>query len=154
MYAPPPPPFLLEPHWFFPIFVVMWVLILGVLAVLGSWRELGQRFRSGSKIDGERYRFVSGSLGKGYFPVNYSSCLFVTANRSGFELSILFLFRVFHPRLFIPWSSVESVRREKHWFFNYTAVYLHGFSKRLLLSGRVGQRILEFYEQTKLGILA
>ncbi len=154
MYVPPPPPFLLESQWFFPIFVLMWVAICGVLSVLGGWRELGVQFRARSDTDGERFRFVSGSLGKGYFPVNYSSCLFITVNPSGFELSILFLFRMFHPRLFIPWSSIESARREKHWFFNYTAVYLHGFSKRLHLSGRVGRRILEFYEQTKLGILA
>jgi hypothetical protein len=77
--------------------------------------------------------------------VHYRNALFVTVGRSGLSLSVLFLFRVLHPPLFIPWSAVEAVRPERFWLVNRTAVYLRGFDKRMLFRGRAGQKILEAF---------
>jgi hypothetical protein len=48
---------------------------------------------------------------------NYGNCLTFGADFSGFYLSILFLFRLWHPPLFLPWQEVSVRRRFKVLFF-------------------------------------
>ena len=131
--------------WFLLLFVVAWLGACGMLSLMGGWHRLATRFRSASDINGEKYRFASMSLGSGLFPVRYRNTLFVTVGRSGMALSVLFLFRVLHPPLFIPWSAVETVRPEMSWLTKQTAVYVRGFHKRLLFRGRAGKKILETF---------
>ena len=85
------------------------------------------------------------SLGSGLFPVNYGNCLFVTVGHLGLALSVLFMFRILHPPLLIPWSAIEAVRPEKFWFMTRIAVYVRGLNKRLLFPRRVGKKILETF---------
>ncbi len=47
----------------------------------------------------------------------------------------------------IFWQALENVRRERFWFLYYTAIHIRRFSKRLLLRGRAGDKILEYYQQ-------
>jgi hypothetical protein len=116
--------------------------ICAVLSRLGGWWELARRFKNADDIDGERFRFRSGSLGWGVFPVNYGSCLFATVGRGGFSLSILFPFRFMHPPLLIPWSAVERCEQVRFWFVRHTAVHVTGFGRRLLFMGGLGRAIL------------
>jgi hypothetical protein len=111
-----PSPDLSEPQWFLPLFALMWFGIGGLLSVLSGWWSLASRFPAADSIKGENYRFVSGSMGLGFFPVNYGSCLFVTINEKGFRVAILFLFRFLSPPLFIPWAQVESVAEKRFLF--------------------------------------
>ena len=132
-------------EWFLPLFVVTWVFTCAMLSFVGGWRRLAVRFPASSAIDGDKFRFASMSLVSGHFPVRYNNSLFVTVGRAGLALSVLFLLRVMHPPLFIPWSAIETVRPERFWLVSGTAVYLRGFNKRLLFRGRAGKKILEAF---------
>jgi hypothetical protein len=138
-----------DSEWFFPAFVVFWLAICGVLSIMGGWRELAERFKSDAPVEGERFRFRSGAMGSGLFPVSYGGCLFATVGPKGFALSILFLFRFLHPRLVVPWSAVERCEPVKFWFMNYIAVHIVGFGRRVLFDGNLGKKVLETWTQAR-----
>lgn len=131
--------------WFLLLFAVAWLILCALLSLMGGWRRLATRFPASSDTGGEEFRFASMSLGSGLFPVRYRNSLFVTVGHSGLGLSVVFLFRVMHPPLFIPWSAVETVRPEQSWMMNHVAVYIRGFDKRLAFRGRAGKKILEAF---------
>lgn len=134
--------------WFLPAFV-LWLVICGVLSLLGGWYHLAARFKSDERFDGEQFRFRSGSMGWDAFPVSYRSTLFATVGARGFALSVLFPFRFLHPQLVIPWSAVERCEHVKVWFANRVAVHIAGFSRRLLFRGDLGERILDAWSQSR-----
>jgi hypothetical protein len=141
-----PPSELFQPQWFLPFFLCFWLAISAVLALAGGWFSLSREFSSDEAIEGERFRFASGSLGRWPFPVTaYRSCLFLTVNNSGFRLSILFVFRFLSPPLFIPWSAVKSVEPGRFLFVRYTLVRLLRGWPALAISGRAGQGLAEIY---------
>jgi len=137
----PPPDYLLEPQYFYPLFALMWVGIVAVLSVLGGWARLSSRYPSRSNETGQRFRFASMALGASLFPVNYSHCLTVQVGSSGIGIRPFILFRLFHAPLFIPWSAVAECKRKKRIFGMYTAVYLADPANRLLFGGRLGEVI-------------
>jgi hypothetical protein len=121
-------------------FIVSWLLIGSLLSVIGGWYALARRFRSDDDIDAERFRFRSGGIGWGVFPVNYGNCLFATVGRRGRALSILLPFRFMHPPLVIPWSAVERCEPMRMWLSRYVAVYVTGFRpRRLIFAGALGR---------------
>lgn len=136
---------MLEPQWFIPLFALMWFGIGGLLSLLSGWWSLASRFRATDTIQGENFRFVSGSMGLRFFPVNYSSCLFVTINDEGFRVAILFVFRFLSPPLFIPWEGVESMVENRFLFMRYAAIRIRENWPMLSFYGRAGKRILEAY---------
>jgi hypothetical protein len=140
-----PPPELLEPQWFIPLFALMWFAISGLLSLLGGWWSLASRFPVEEEIQGERFRFVSGSMGLPFVPVNYGNCLFLTINDQGFRLGILFLFRFLSPPLFIPWASVDSVVEKRFLLMRYTAIRIRENWPVVSFYGKAGKRILETY---------
>lgn len=139
----------MEPQWFFPIFVAGWFLMTGLLAHVGGWARLAEQFRAEAAPSGERFRFLSGSMGNRFFPVNYGGCLFLTVAREGLYLSVLFLFRFQSPPLFIPWHSVESITEERRFFTRYTIITVRDVWPRIALRGQVGDRVKAAYEQVK-----
>ncbi len=141
------PATLMEPQWFLPFFVFLWVCIAVLLATLGGWAGLAQWYRAVQPLEGQRFRFVSGSMGASAFPVSYGGCLFVTVGEAGFGLSVLFLFRLFSPPLFIPWSAVESVQEKRFLFSRYTAIRLRGRWPTISFRGAAGEEISRVYAQ-------
>jgi hypothetical protein len=131
------------------VLVVLWLPICAFISILSGWRELAERFKSDAPLEGERFRFRSGAMGARFFPVNYGSCLFATVGPKGFALSILVLFRFLHPRLVVSWSAVERCEPVKYWFMNYIAVHIIGFSRRILLNGSLGRKVLETWSQAR-----
>ncbi len=76
------------------------------------------------------------------FPTGYGNCLTVAVSGAGVRLSVLFLFRIMHPPLVIPWSAIESVvSQEQLWFGYRTTIRIRDFDRRLTLKGRAGKRI-------------
>lgn len=127
------------------LLAIAWLGVCALISLMGGWHRLAAKFRATSASRGEEIRFVSMTLGTGLFPARYRNALFVTVGPSGVGLSVIFLFRVLHPPLFIPWSAVQSVQRERSWLVNHVAVSLHGFDKRLFFRGRAGKKILETF---------
>src|SRR5262245_13408990 len=141
-----PVPSWVQPQWFLPTFIVTWLFVTGLLAYLGGWVSLAERFRAERSVDGERFRFASGSVGLRYVPVSYGNCLFVTVNREGLYLSIFFPFRFLSPPLFIPWSRVESIQEGRILFFRYYVIVIRDNWSRITLRGTPGRRAKETYE--------
>jgi hypothetical protein len=96
---------------FMALFVAMWVAICGLLAQLGGWSTLASRFSASGHVEGVRKWLVSADLRRPWnpLPVNYSNCLKITVGAQGFRLAPIFLFRAFHPPLWVPWQDVASV---------------------------------------------
>lgn len=142
----PLPQWLLEPQWFLPLFVLLWVGICGLLSLFSGWSGLNSYFRAQQPVLGERFRFVSASMGNRFFPVHYRNCLFITVNDSGFRLSIFFPFRFLTPPLFIPWEAVESIEPRRFLFFlRYSVIRLRDRWPAISVHGGAGQRIAEVY---------
>src|SRR5262245_465054 len=139
----------LQSPWFFVLFAAMWLGAVAGLAWASGWRALAERFRSARPVDGERFRFVTGWIGKSKsFPVQYRGALFITISGEGFLLSMFFPFRLCSPPLFIPWTEVESVTDEEAWFVNRAVVCIRGSPTIIMIAGRAGQRIAEAYAQS------
>jgi hypothetical protein len=135
----------LAPLWFMLLFAGMWLVITGVLSRVSGWTSLATQFRATQPTSGEKFRFVSGSVGKKGFPVGYRNCLFVSVGERGLGLAILFLFRFQSPSLFIPWSQVESVAEKKIFFARYVVICLRNQWPAISLRGPAGERVKEVY---------
>ena len=135
----------MQPQWFFPMFVLMWVSICALLSMLGGWTSLAGEFRATQRTDGQRFRFVSGSMGAPMFPVSYGGCLFVTVNEAGFGLSILFPFRPLSPPLFIPWTEVVSAETKRFFFVSRAVVRLHEHWPAISIRGAAGKSIVDAF---------
>ena len=90
----------------------MWVGVCYIISRIGGWTELGTIYRTTNPFPPTRYYFVSAVMRAS---VNYGSCLTVSADLEGIYLKTFFLFRVFHPPLFIPWGDLDYME-EKIWF--------------------------------------
>jgi hypothetical protein len=146
--ASTPAPEMLQPQWFLPFFLCLWLVLSAVLALTSGWIGLSREFRSEEPIEGQRFRFASGSLG--LWPLaatSYGSCLFLTVNDSGFRLSIFFLFRFLCPPLFIPWSAVKSVEARRFLFFRYAVVRLLRGWPAVAVRGNAGRYLEETYRR-------
>jgi hypothetical protein len=137
----PPSPWFLEPVWFPVFFLLLWAGITGLLAILSGWASLAGYFRADGQLEGERFRFVSGSMGARLFPVNYRGSLFLTVNQAGFRLAIFFPFRLLSPPLFIPWKAVASVESKRLLFFRYVVVRLRDQWPTISIRGAAGREV-------------
>jgi hypothetical protein len=85
------------------VFPLFWCFIVWMLSWVSGWRRLSRRYASGSRpVAGERHAGVTGMVGL----VSYRHVLTLHFAGDGFFLEPLVLFKVGHPRLFIPWSEV------------------------------------------------
>jgi len=83
--------------------VALWLLIAYIIASLGGWRVLALRFRLQGDFSGTRWTWQSAMM-RGFS--NYNNCLIVGADNAGLFLKTIFLFRLAHPALYIPWAEV------------------------------------------------
>ncbi len=141
-------PLFMQPQWLPFTFVVMWAVITGLLAHISGWAGLSSHFRAAAPPSGERFRFVSGSMGLKSFPVSYGGCLFLDVNTHGFRLSILFPFRFQSPPLFVPWSQVASVTEKKFLFMAFTELRLRDHWPTISIRGKAGKFIQEAYARS------
>lgn len=136
---------LVEPQWLLLLFAFIWLGVGALLSRMGGWSRLAGSFRAKYPASGERFRFVSGSVGAGRLPVNYNSCLFVVVSRRGVHLSILFPLRFRSPPLFIPWSEVESVTEKQFMRTFGVSIHLRGSWPTISVRGQAGHSIRAAY---------
>jgi hypothetical protein len=136
-------PAFLQPPWFFLYFGLLWFGVTGVLAHGSGWATLAERFRSDDSVQGERFRFASGSMGRRWVPVSYSNCLFVTVTPTGLRLSVFLPFRFLSPPLWIAWTDVESVSQKRILLMRVTTLVLREAWPRVSLRGAAGTAIYE-----------
>jgi|SRR5260370_15507792 len=105
-----------DPRYFLVFFVLFWTAISLIIAQIGGWGELSRCYRSGNPFDGRRWNFRSGRM---RWNTGYNGCLTIGANAHGLFLAMLFLFRIGHPPLFVPWQDI-SVKKGKILWWKWT----------------------------------
>lgn len=98
------------PLLFVLFFVGLWMLISVVISHVGGWQELAGIYSSADPFQGRRWPVQSGQMRW----AGYNNALTVGANARGLHLSVLFLFRLGHPPLFIPWEEI-SAENKRQW---------------------------------------
>ncbi len=68
---------------------------------------MAENYRLTTPFSGKKWRFCSAAFRRF---VGYGSVLTVGANRDGLYLSMLFLFRLGHAPLLIPWQHVKKLK--------------------------------------------
>lgn len=131
----------LEPQWLVLLFALLWLGVCALLARIGGWSTLAGSYRAKYPAVGERFSFVSASMGNARFPISYKGCLFVIVTRHGFHVSVLFPFRFRSPPLFIPWSAVESITEKQFVRTFGVTVRLRNCWPIICIPGRAGHII-------------
>jgi hypothetical protein len=87
------------------VFPVFWCFIVFLISRIGGWGRLAKRYSAGDRQpSGESQRLGSGLVGAS----RYRGVLTIHQNDDGFFLEVSPLFRIGHPRLFIPWSEISE----------------------------------------------
>jgi hypothetical protein len=108
--------FLSTPYGFGIFFVSLWCLVCVLIGVLGGWHSLSKQFLAQAEPYGDRRSagpFLYGVQMR--FRTNYSSVVRLTAASDALYLSVLFLFRVGHPPLSIPWDEIKFRKAKFLW---------------------------------------
>ncbi|MCB1210802.1 MAG: hypothetical protein KDK97_15880 [Verrucomicrobiales bacterium] len=102
-----------EPGWlifaiiggFFVVFPLFWCGVVFLLSVLGGWGRLAKLYAAGDRaVSGELHSGVTGKVGG----ISYRNVLTLHVGHQGFFIEVMPLFRIGHPRLYIPWSEVSA----------------------------------------------
>lgn len=95
--------------YLFPFFFIgMFVFVLFILSKKG-WSDLASEYQLDNSFEGERAGVISVAING----VNYNNCLLLKYNDEGFYLRPIFIFRLFHKPLFIPWKAIRDIRDKK-----------------------------------------
>ena len=84
--------------------VVLWVVVSALVGQLTGWASLARRFRFRGQFAGPTWHWQSGRM---RWLMGYNSSLIVGANTDGLYLATLWLFRIGHPPLLIPWNEIS-----------------------------------------------
>jgi len=120
----------LIPLGFLIVFPLFWMGI-GVLISFWGWRWLAAQYPEPRPFTGDYATGRSGAVGMS----RYNHVLRVGADSEGLALAVMFLFRVGHPPLFIPWEEVASVERGGI-FFHHVRLRFRRSRVAVLLHGR------------------
>jgi hypothetical protein len=126
---------------FFLFFVGLWCAVSMGLSLIGGWFELASVYPLPRTFEGTRWHFRSANM---RFGSHYGSCLTVGADPTGLFMKTLFLFRLGHAPLFIPWNSISI--REVRYFLIFPRVqfrFQNAPSIPLYLSVGLGRRLRE-----------
>ncbi|MBT9290283.1 hypothetical protein [Prosthecodimorpha staleyi] len=102
----------------FPLALVgMFAGISKLLAAIGGWGRVAERYRARAPVSGRRFSMQSGQMGL----VNYRNTLTITVTPEGLHIAILPLFRIGHPPLLIPWTAMRNGRRKRLFWWQLVA---------------------------------
>jgi hypothetical protein len=115
-----------------------------LIGAASGWMTLARQFRLTSSFTGPTWGAQSAQM---RWTVRYGHCLPVGADVIGLYLSALFLFRIGHPPLFLPWSEISVWKRRKFLWFRYVELRL-GREAQLpfMIDSHVADRIREAAE--------
>jgi hypothetical protein len=120
-------------------------IVIGVrLASAGGWRETAERFPAPAAPPAGEQRFRFASLrvaGGGLRQADYENCVTIGVSEAGISLSLLRLFRLFHPPMLIPWSAVDRCTAETVLWGHRTRVTLRD-GVVLVTGGPVAEALL------------
>jgi hypothetical protein len=104
--------FSLPPELLLPAGVLLWMCTCLGISLFSGWWDLGRVYRATRPFAGPLWRFQSAGL---RWNTSYGGIVSIGVTAEGLYLSVLFLFRIAHPPLFIPWYDI-SAKPKKAWF--------------------------------------
>jgi hypothetical protein len=119
-------------------------------SVLGGWAELARFYRQCGTFTGDRRRFESLRLGW----VHYNHCAVLGISDEGLFLSLIPVFRLWHPPLLIPWTELTLDWKKT---FVFESVYLEVRARQApdcaicLYSGPFGRTLAQVAETKRSG---
>jgi hypothetical protein len=137
----------LSPYWlmlFFALWVAWMSLIIYLGSILSGWHRLSKRFLTRSKFTGQMMStrpFINVCM------KNWADCsgiLRIASDDHALYLSVVFLYRIGHPPLCIPWKEIQFSRTKFLWR-RYVVLTL-GEQERIPM--RISERIA-----SKLGLM-
>ncbi|MCC7502355.1 MAG: hypothetical protein IT229_07480 [Flavobacteriales bacterium] len=96
-----------HPAWFALGFPLFWCLISFMIGHTSGWGRMHERYGGPPGPVPPCRSFQAGRIGG----AKYNGVLRIAHDPFGLYLSVIFLFRVGHPPLFIPWSAIGAVSR-------------------------------------------
>ena len=93
---------------FVAIWTAGWVTMSVLFSAFSGWTELARSYRADHTAQGRRFLFQSARM-KNF--AGFRGSLIVRVNEAGLHLSVLPLFRIGSPSLFIPWVDVSAVHK-------------------------------------------
>jgi hypothetical protein len=119
-------------------FIAVWYLALSLIGIMSGWHALSKRFKQETAPYGEIK-----AVGPFFYSIymrfwsHYSSVVRLTAASDGLYASALFLFRIGHPPLRIPWNEIQFGKTQ--WFFRTYVVLTLGHEEMIPM--RISQRM-------------
>lgn len=101
-----------NPKQFLIVFICLWLFISVSISYISGWWSLSQYYQAKTYNLKRIWRFQSVIM---RMMTRYGGCINVGVTDKGLFLSVLFLFRVGHPPLLIPWEDI-SVERYNSFF--------------------------------------
>lgn len=109
------------PLWFIPFFVVaMWVAVEFVISSTGGWMRLARSYATTRDPGGTRFGPLSAKIGW----ASYSNILYLWVSPEGLYMRMMFLFRLFHPTLLIPWKDMHDAQEHTFLWMRFLAIRL------------------------------
>jgi hypothetical protein len=120
------------------IWISGWVLLSSIISFVGGWFALSQVYRTRVPFTGAKWRMQSGQL---RYLMGYNNILTIGVSPQGLYLANMFLFRLMHPPLLVPWSEIK-IRRKKGWVFESVIFTLgHELAIPLRIRGSLAEKL-------------
>ena len=84
--------------------IALCVAVSFVVSLVSGWHLLAQRFRADGPFEGRIYRWFQAGM---RWSMHYGNSLKAGATSEGLYIAPVFLFRIAHPPLFIPWKQIR-----------------------------------------------
>jgi hypothetical protein len=142
-------PLVENPALFFPFFALFWCAISYLIATAGGWRALAARYSlAESDFNGTRWHMRSGRM---RWTTHYNGALTIGADPRGLYMGVLFLFRVGHSPLYIPWEAID-IREESGLLSSYVQfVFKEIPGVYLTVPKRLGMKVIKAGQRPMMG---
>jgi hypothetical protein len=128
---------------FIAAFVLLWSFILWLASWTSGWRQLAERFGATFEYGGEVVKFVSARFGL----ANYSGVLILGADDQGLYLVPIWIYRLFHQPILIPWTEIEAHVYEEAVLPRVKLTFPSVPGKRILLYGRSAKECMPYLRE-------
>lgn len=129
------------PYLLYPLgFIILWGMICGAIAELG-WNKLASGYMDFDGAKGQKFSWQSCTINRW---ASYKRCVNFHFGEIGLRISILPIFAISHPPLFVPWFKI-NYRKEVHGMFGIRYLYDFGVPRlgRIIVSEKIHQAIQE-----------
>lgn len=98
----------------FPIcFVALWCFVNWMLAQLGGWARLAEKYPGSPTPTGTKFCGQSGRVGY----ARYNGILTIHTSPEGLHVAVMILFRIGHPPMLIPWTEIHGATMRRFLFW-------------------------------------